>query len=286
MREDFRYPDTLSQQLLYGGGFRGQTPNQYGTSPGDILAGGLGSIDWGSLFNNVGNIFGGGGNTGTYQGTWDGIPLGYDAAPPAGPKGYWDSAYYNSALNEANKAFAAKAAAAAAGKNTMAPALIAALMQLLGGGKKGSPLSFGGGGGPGGGNQQGKAGKPAPLQKSPFFSQEHNVTESDFAKAMGLTYDPQTDTFTSPYGQQFSAGDVLDNPEFYQTNPNLPNIPFAGGSPSNPWDIFPDRGSNPPGSDTGGGGGGMPPSWYNDNLDVNQVPTDFGSTDFSGGDWS
>src|SRR5262249_19689388 len=144
MQGMFQYPDTLTNQLLYGGGFRGQTPNQYGNSQAELLMGllgqlgGTGGIDWSGIASGIGGLFGGG--TGTSEATVnpdtgtvnrDGQRMGYDATSTGGPGGYWDTSWYNNALTNAQNAATQQALSNAKGPNTTLPMILGLLMQLL-----------------------------------------------------------------------------------------------------------------------------------------------------------
>lgn len=249
MQQAFQYPDMLTQQLLYGGGFRGQTPNQYGNSSGDLLSGLLGNsdIDWGSLLSGaggfLGNLFGGGttetgggGGNGEQLGP-DGARLGYDA-PPSGPSSYADSGYYNKALSAAQAKAAQDQAKAANGPNTMAPALIALLIQMLGGGKKkNSTNQFK----PGVGGAPDK--KPNDASKAPGYKTNPNAYSSPIGpNNTGGYFDFLNQNFGGSPASDYGSG-MYDNPE--QSWQELMNNTFGdqsmgGYNPENfgPGDIF------------------------------------------------
>lgn len=302
MRDMFQYPDTLTQQLLYGGGFRGQTPNQYGNSTADMLAGLLGNsgIDWQSAGSGIldwlGGLFGGGGTQADTGGntaqTYDGTPLGYD-----GPMGYGDANYYNNALTQAQNAFATQQANAAKGPNTTLPAILGLLMQLFGRKQQQQKNTSGfkpGLGGGGGNAPPPKAQGPGGPGYGGASMDSHDIPGP--AMGGGNTYDLGNMTATSPYGYSFPIGpgtDFTENTSFYQTDPSLPNIPFSNlgpEGPSNPWDIFPDQGMNGNGNDpfSGEALGPAPDPYavgndYGSDFGGNVDYGNFGSSDFGGG---
>lgn len=299
MRDMFQYPDTLTQQLLYGGGFRGQTPNQYGNSTMDMLAGLLGNsgIDWqgagSGILNWLGGLFGGGdtgGNTAEVQPQadgvrYDGAPLGYDATS-TGPMGYGDANYYNNALTQAQNAFATQQANAAKGPNNTVPAILALLLQLLGGGKKKQSSNAAK---PGGGAQPGAAPKPGTgpgTGSQPSRGSDQYGLDPYTGLPPGASFNEGTGTgnidwanygYRDPY-----TGQIAD-----MSNPNQDLSEFLSQTPPNwtspdamtsPYDIFPDQGNNPP------GGSPDPFSGGNDFSNIGSNPGDFGGIDTGGFD--
>jgi hypothetical protein len=292
MQQMFQYPDTLTNQLLYGGGFRGQTPNQYGNSFGEMLTGllgqGGGNIDWSGILNGIGGLFGGGGS-GTSDPmvqSYDGTPMGYDATPTFGPRGYGDAGWYNQQLTNQQNQMAAQQAKNQNGPNSTALGILALLMQLLPKKKSGSSNAFKPGvGGGGGGNQN--------QQKQNFLNPGAGTNWSqspinDYSYGTGSNINPN-DPFlggTPQYPGESPGSDNPANP--FSDDPRFDNLYNTGGG--SPYDIFPGGGSdlgNP--SDPFGGGGGF------DNPADLSGPTDFGgldlggfdpgSSDFGGGDF-
>ncbi len=206
MREDYRYPDTLTSQLLYGGGYRNQTPNQYGNSIMDMIlgqlgrSGGEGGIDWASMIQSLGDvdwgsIFGGGGGG---ESAADGVRLGYDAGTVRGPVGYGDTDWYSKALTAAQAQNATQRNAAAHPPTNTTAGIVMLLLQALraySGSKKkkaGTKVGAGAGGGKG---QDSKPGEKKPGQTGP------TANPSMYPQPIGPNpYDPSS--FMSGYGSE------------------------------------------------------------------------------------
>jgi hypothetical protein len=306
MQGMFQYPDTLTQQLLYGGGFRGQqTPNQYGNSTAEMLAGLLGNsdIDWSGLLSGAGNLLGGlfGGGTqadntaptsAAYSGfdqypATDGVRMGYDG--PAGPSGYGDAGWYNSALTAAQNAATQRAINQAKGPG-MAPGIIALLLQLLGGNKKKSTSNAFK---PGAGAQPGQQKSPTGGSNAPSGRGGRGTDQYGLDPYTGLPPGASFDESTglghidwSNYGYRDPyTGQIADmsGPGNTELSDFLSQTPANWTSPdayTSPYDIFPDQGQNPPAG---------PPDNYDfgsggfDNMGGGDVG-DFGGLDLGGFD--
>jgi len=277
MRDDYRYPDTLTGQLLYGGGYHGQTPNQYGNSPMDIIGGAAGGIDWQSLYDT---LFGGGGggstNTEVPADTgvqFDGVPLGYDASSVAGPVGYGDTDWYNKALTAAQAKSAADREKVLHPPTNTGASVAAMILQML---KQGSKRGAGGGGGsrggPGGGSLFDQI--KGLFSKNPYPAGSR--ANQEWAQNFTAGGAPRTPGMEAPY----YSGDGSDNmpgPIGY-----TPENPLSGGGTGSFADIY----NNMPPLDDGGytfnnADNGPNIGEFDPNFDFGGV-NDFGG-DFSGG---
>jgi hypothetical protein len=244
----YQYPDQMGMAMLNQGNYRGYQTPQYGDSgfaqlmalfPMIFGESGAGGVDWGSIINGVGGLFGGGGEGGGGEG--DGAdqvnPDGhryYDAggvsAAASAPRSYRDNPFYQNALTmEQNKAKQPQMMGQGNGVPGAVGGTAALLMQILKmlapKDKKKSNNQFKPGVGGGGGGKEGTNGKNRSSGKADPNAYDKpigpglNPGEGDFPNGYSDMYDEPIgpeQPFDEPYDPEAEGG--FDNYNFGDNN--------------------------------------------------------------------